>query len=295
LGASLPEMGVGVDNVKLLYAVGALLGVATVFYFGFRILEDLSPTTTATVILLGFVAFLLAGLYVETETLDTVFYALSAGSYLVFVAYFLAVFEPGDVGVFALLGFSSALFVGLGYGSSQRLLEVERRHAGIGIVVVLIVAPGLVGFDVVGAQPTYEDSFVDSVEVPDGEGDRMEAVVVGEVTGTNGFAFSRRADPPDYRGCLYSPERRTFRLGYSESTGGLILGGGESRTFELVVRESVFYERDGSGGEPELGEGLRDLGSVPVESAEDCPEETDEVKLVVVPDDEAQEGRPVPP
>lgn len=282
-----------IDRVKILYAMGALLGVATVFYFGFRILEDLSPTTTATVIALGFVAFLLAGLYVEVETLDTVFYALSAGSYLVFVAYFLAVFEPGDVGIFALLGVSSALFVGLGYLSSQGRLDVEKRYAGIGILVVLVVALGLVGFDVVGAQPTYEELFVDSVDVPEEEPERIDRLVVGEVTATNNFAFSRRADLPNYRGCLYSPEKNTFPVGYSESTRNLILGGGESRAFELAIRGPIFYERTGQDGSPELRGGLSGVDTIPVESADECPGESDEVKIVVVPEESA-DGRPVP-
>ena len=43
--------------------------------------------------MLGFVGFALAGLGVEAETLDTVLYALAAGSYLVFVGYTLAAFE----------------------------------------------------------------------------------------------------------------------------------------------------------------------------------------------------------
>jgi len=263
-----------IDRVKVLYAVGVLLGVAAAFYFGFQLLEDLSPTTTSAVLLLGFVAFFFAGLYVEAETLDTVLYALAAGSYLVFVAYTLARFDLGDGGVFVVLAGSSALFVALGYLSSKGHLEVERRKALVGVAVVLALTVGLLAFDATGAQPTYDYDFDDEVDVPDemrGETD------IGSVTVENPFVLSRVAEAPVMNGCLYTPERETTSVRYDETPRG-VLAGGESRVHGIVVRGEGFYDRDTD----ELRDAFADRETVPVEVAEDCPEEADEPKLVVV-------------
>ena len=269
-------MDLNIGRVKILYIVGVVLGVAAAFYFGFRLLEDLSPTTTSVVLVLGFFVFLLAGLYVRIEILDTVFYALGAGSYLVFVAYTISTFELGDGGVFVLLAGSSALFVTLGYASSQGMLEIERRNALIGAAVVLVLGLALLGFDVTGEQPTHTTEFEQEAEVPPLPGE----TTVGEVTVENSFALSRAADVPRYDACLYAPEVRRTRMSYAERTGGLILAGGESRTFELTVGATLFYDRETE----ELRGGLNETETVSVERAEECPSESDEVKIVVVPE-----------
>lgn len=275
-------MDLNVDRVKVLYVVGVLLGVAAAFYFGFRLLEDLSPTTTSAVLVLGFLVFLFAGLYVETEILDTVFYALGAGSYVVFVFYAISKFDLGDGGVFVLLAGSSGLFIALGYASSEGVLEIERRTAAVGVVAVVVLGLALLGFDATGAQPTHTAEFEDEVEIPDLPGE----AVVGEVTAENPFVLSRTADMPNYGACLYTPERRTANVRVRDgSPGDVLLGGGESRTSELTVGAVAFYDIDQET--EELYEGLRGRETVPVEQANECPEGSDEVKLVVVSDGEA--------
>lgn len=269
-------MDLKIDRVKILYIVGVLLGVIAAFYFGFRLLEDLSPTTTSAVLVLGFVAFLLAGLYVRVETLDTVFYALGAGSYLVFVFYTISTFDLGDGGVFVLLAGSSALFIALGYASSEGHLDFERKRVLVGVAVVAVFGFALLGFDVTGAQPTQTEGFEDEIEIPDLPGE----TVVGEVTVENPFALSREAEVPRYDACLYTPEVRRTRLHYTDRTGETVLAGGGSRTFELAVGAQVFYDRETEG----LREGLRGRETVPVEREEECPDDSDEVKLVVVPE-----------
>jgi len=225
-------MDLDVNRVKVLYAVGVLLGVAAAFYFAVQLLEDLSPTTTSAVLVLGFVLFVLAGLYAETSALDTVFYALGAGSYLVFVFYALSVFDFSDGGIFLLLAGSSALFIVLGYASNEGMLDAERRTALVGVGVVLLLGVALLGFDVTGEQPTYTAEFDDEIEVPQITGE----TAVGEVTVDNPFVLSRTADVPGYQACVYVPERRNVRTVYDESTRGLVLAGSESRSFELTVR-----------------------------------------------------------
>jgi len=281
-------MDLNVDRVKVLYVVGVLLGVAAAFYFGFRLLEDLSPTTTSAVLVLGFLAFLFAGLYVETETLDTVFYALGAGSYVVFVFHTISAFDLGDGGVFVLLAGSSALFIALGYASSEGMLEIERRTAAVGVAVVVVLGFALLGFDATGAQPTHTAEFEDEVEIPDLPGE----AVVGEVTVENPFALSRTAEVQNYGACLYTPERRMANVRVRDgSPRDLLLAGGESRTSELTVGAAVFYDLNQET--EERYEGLRGRGTVPVEQAEECPEDSDEVKLVVVSDGE-RGGLPTP-
>ncbi|MDZ7689488.1 MAG: hypothetical protein U5J64_12415 [Halobacteriales archaeon] len=269
-------MDLKIDRVKVLYVVGVLLGLTAAFYFGFQLLEDLSPTTTSAVLILGFVVFFLAGIYVEAEVLDTVLYALGAGSYVVFVAYTLSVFDLGDGGVFVLLAGSSALFITLGYASSQGMLEVERRTALVAAAVVLVLGFALLGFDVTGEQPTHTAEFEDEVEVPPLPG----GSTVGEVTIENPFVLSRTADVPRYDACLYAPDLRRTSIGYTESTFNLVIAGGESRTFNLVVGATLFYNRETG----ELRGELEEAETVPVETADECPDASDEVKIVVVPE-----------
>lgn len=280
-------MDTSIDHVKILYAVGVLLGVVAAFYFGFRLLEDLSPTTTSATLFLGFVAFLLSGLYAEHESIDAVFYALSAGSYLVFVAYVLATYDLGDGGVFALLAGSSALFVALGYASSNGALEVERRKAAVGIAVVLVLILAVLVFDAAGAQPTYTEEFRDTVEVPD---EVRGQVVVGETTVENPFVLSRRTDLPPVDGCLYTPDKRDVSVVRPDTPYDLLLGGGETRTFNVAVRADAFFDRRSE----EIHPTFADRETVPVEVADDCPESTDEPKLVILKD-RGTSPRPAPP
>jgi len=279
-------MDTEIDPVRILYAVGVLLGVIATFYFGFRLLEDLSPTTTSATLFLGFVVFLFAGLYARNGTLDTVFYALSAGSYLVFVAYVLETYDLGDGGVFALLAGSSALFVALGYASSKGVFEVDRTKAVVGIAVVLVLVVGLLVFDATGAQPGYSQEFRDTVDIPDGID---EQVVVGETVAKNPFVLSRRADPPSVTGCLYTPERRHVSL-RRDVPYSLVLGGGETRGFDVTVAGSSFFDHE----DGELTKLMPNREGIPVEVSEACPETADEPKLVVVTGEETT-ARPVPP
>ncbi|XGI83886.1 hypothetical protein ACEU6E_01165 [Halorutilales archaeon Cl-col2-1] len=270
-----------IDRVKILYVVGVVLGVAAAFYFGFQLLEDLSPTTTSAALVLGFAAFFLAGVYVDTETLDTVFYALSAGSYLVFVAYTLSVFDLGDGGVFLLLAGSSALFVVLGYVSSRGYLDVDRRTAAAGIVGVLVVAFVLLGFDVTGAQTTYEYDFDDEVELPEGFRPTNEDVV-GTVTVENPFALSRTAEVPSVNGCVYISESEYRPAPVRDNAPfDLLLSGGETRRYNITLRQEAFLDRDTG----EIEDAFADRETVPLEVSEDCPDEVDEPKVVVVVDD----------
>lgn len=272
-------MALGLDREKLLYAVGILLGVAATAYFGFQLFDQVSPVTTAFLLFAGFLCFLVVGIGFDVETLDVVAYALAAGCYLVFVAYVLSRFDVGDGGTFLLLAGSSALFIALGYLAQRDSLVIERRRAKLSVVAVLLVAVALVGVDLVGPQPTTDAEFEESVEVPD----VRDRATVGTVTVTNGFFLPRRADVERYHACIYGLEYRPAPLEYRPSLGSPLLSGGESRSYDLALPGFVFYDDNGT-----RREGFRNLETVPVETAPECPERSDEPKVVVV-------QRPAPP
>lgn len=268
-------MVLDVDRVTILYAVGILLGIAATFYFGFQLLEDLSPVTTAFLLFLGFAGLLIVAVALETERLDLVVYALSAGFYLVFVAYLLATFDLGDGGTFLLLAGSSGLFIALGYLASRGLLVLSRRQAQLGVVVVLLVGVALVGIDVVGAQSTESATFESEIDVPE----PREMVQVGTVTVENEFFLPRETDLTRYYACVYTPAMEPTSLRHDPSPRDLLLSGGETREFALTLPSRPFYDADG-----ELREGVRDHETIPVERADDCPDDVDEPRIVVVTD-----------
>lgn len=261
------------DREKILYAVGILLGVAAVAYFGFQLFDQVSPVTTAVVIFAGFVCFLLAGIGLDAETLDLVTYALAAGSYLVFVAYVLSRFDPGDGGTFMLLAGSSALFLGLGYLGQRGRLTLERRRAAVIVLVVLAAAVTLVGVDLVGPQATTSTAFEDSVAVPD----RTEQASVGTLTVRNEFVLPRSVDGPTFHACVYGPDFRPARLEFQPPRRSDRLAGGETRSHELRVPGRAFYTANGT-----LREGFQGVDAVPVETADECPQTEREPSIVIV-------------
>lgn len=247
--------------------------MAAAFYFGFRLLPDLSPTTTAVMLALGFTVFLVTGATLERAILDTVSYALAAGLYIALVGYLLVTFEFGDVEIFLLLAGSSALFIGLGYLAYEEQLEVNRRYARVAVVVLLVLGAGLLVADVLGPQPTTTAKFESTIEVPE----PGEEVTVGTVTVENDFILSRSTELPGYGGCLYTSEARPVYLRYVDGPGGdVLLEGGSSRTFELVIGSGAFYE------EGERHGNLQGVDSIPVETADECPQQSDEIRLVIV-------------
>lgn len=266
-------MVLGLDRETVLYAVGVLLGIAAAAYFGFQLFDQVSPVTTALVLFAGFLCFLTVGVGLDVETVDIVAYALAAGCYLVFVGYTLSRFDVGDGGTFLLLAASSGLFIGLGYLAQQGRLALDRRQAGLVVVAVLVVAVGVVGVDLVGAQPTTTAEFRESIEIPD---DR-ERVTVGTVTVENGFVLPREAEVERYGACLYGTEFRPVPLEYEPRAGSPLLGGGESRSYDLVVPGVLFYHDNGTRRAAFEGR-----ETIPVETAAECPESSDETKLVVV-------------
>lgn len=278
-----------IDSSKILYLVGAVLGVATIVYFSAEIIVELSPTLKAAILFLGFFFFLAAAQYSESDLLGLVLYVLAAGSYVVFLGYTVLRFSLGENGVFLLLGVSSALFIGLGYALHEKELGLERRQALGVMAAVVLVAVAATGFDVLGPQPTVDSEFRDSVSLQDVDspGDR---VVVGTVTARNSFVLSRTAELPGLHACLL-PVREIQPLSYRGEGGvvstSMLLGGGEERSFEVSLQATAFFNR--SARPPEIDDRYRNLSSLPVEREDECPRsDTGDPRIVVV-------DRPTPP
>ncbi len=261
------------DRESLLYAVGVVLGVAAAAYFGFRLLDRVSPVTTSVVLLAGFGCLLAVGAATDVKTLDFVAYALAAGCYLVFLAYVVSRFDLGDAGVFLLLVVSSGLFVALGRLAQRDRLALSRRRAGAVVAVLLVAVVAVAGVDLAAGGPTTSAAFEERVEIPD-EGERVR---VGTVTVENGSPLPRAVDLPRYGACLagVGAGERSVPLEYEPRPGSGLLGGGDVRRYDLVVRGFVFYE-DG-----ERREAFAGRESVPVETVADCPGDGGEGLAVV--------------
>lgn len=260
-------MALKFKSTDVLYALGALLGVATVLYFGVEVVLAFAPAVKSVLLFLAFAAFLVAGV-AASRALAAVFYVLAAATYAVFLGYTLVRFEFGTDAIFASLAVSSVLFLGLGYLVRERGVA-SRRRVGTVLLVIVVVAAAVSAFDVLGAKPTYTLELEDEVDLTT----RSYMVPIGTVTAENGFVFSRTADPPTYRACVYTPEKRRPYVQTGNLYGqSVLLDSGESR--ELPIRMEV----------PPLPDGRRSGGfdAVPVERAAECPETSNERKIVVV-------------
>jgi len=265
-------MAIGFDREKLLYAVGILLGVAAVAYFGFQLFDHVSPVTTAALLFAGFLCFLVGGVSSDAEMLDVVAYALAAGCYLVFLAYVLSRFDVGDGGTFLLLAASSGLFIGLGYVAQQGRLAVSRRRATVVVLVVVIASTALVGIDLVGGQPTATTEIEESVEVPE----QRERVTVATLIVRNEDVLPHETDAPRLHACVYGPEFRPAPLDYEPTARSALLWGGDARRYDVVIPGRAFYNENGTPRK-----GFRADDSVPVERRSDCPGSVEEPTVVV--------------
>lgn len=267
-------MDLDIDSSTILYAVGALFGVVTVLYFSREIILNLSPTIKSMLLLGGFAVFLSAGMYMRSAVLQKTLYVLSSVSYLAFLVYTIGKFGFTTEQVFLSLGVSSVLFITLGYLIREKDAGMAQDTAKK--IVVGLIAAGLilVAVDVAGPQPTYEVSFVNEVEA-----DSSGQVTIGTLTVQNEFIFSRDVDQPQYRACLYIPDRRPTHV--SESEEPSTLSGQSTETVDLTVSIPMKRVND-TRVEP-------GLGTIPVEEMEDCPETSEEPRLVVAENTDGRE------
>ncbi len=258
----------------MLYALGAFLGVASVFYFGFEIIQQFSPVTKSVLLLLAFFLFVALGSYFRDRLLSGAMYVIGAGTYIVFLAYTFGAFKFSSDAIFLTLGASSVLFIVLGYAKQHDRLDLERdilRNVVIGIVVLGVL---LAGIDIAGAQPTYDATFAEEIDFGAVNTEQREPLEIGTLTVTNSFVLPRDVDMPGYRGCLYYDGERFERPIHVED--GFDRVGGNSERSAPLIYYAVFPA-------PEH-ENVTIDGVVPVEERESCPASSEDDRIVVVPD-----------
>ena len=204
-------MRLAIDSGKLLYALGVLFAAAALLYFVRDVVFDLSITVKAALLLLGFIAFFVAGVALERDVLDVVAFALSGVTYVVFVGYVVVRYSPGETGIFLLLAASAGLFVGLGYALRAGIPTPSRRTAGYALGGLLVVSVLLVGADALSGGVTYDVQTNESVTVSVPEpaqgpgGYPPVRKRFGAVTASNPSPFLRALDLPAISGCLVGP------------------------------------------------------------------------------------------
>lgn len=271
------------DSGKLLYVFGVVFAVAALVYFVQDLVFGLSITVKAILLFLGFVGFFLAGTTTDRDGLDAVAFALSGAAYLVFLAYVVWRYDVGQTGIFLLLAFSAALFIGLGYLLREHDVRTPARTAGYLAGVLLLVSVALIGADAAGGGVTYDVQTEESVSVgpaetahaPDGEY-RPVRVSVGSVTASNEFVFRRALDLPSLSGCIVgadaSDERFThFRYDRPTNRQSDTIGG--SQTLTVDVEATVPFPANTT--EPI---------DYAVERRTNCPDRADQPTIVVITD-----------
>lgn len=263
----------------LLYIVGIVLGVVAVIYFGREIIADLSPTIKSILLLLGFPAFLGAGSLVRRRFLDKFFYILSIFSYLVFLWYIFDTFSLGTNKVFLALVISSILFIGMGYSWGKGIELQGKWKKGL-LAGLLILMVGLVSFDAVGPQPSYQLDLRERVSFQDAwknEQTIEEGIPVGKLVVKNDFVFSRFTDHLHLNACLYTPEKHAdVYLRYS-LYDVRIIDGNSKKEVKISLRPPL-AEKEGGRGRPTYMENIEEL---PIKKATEFPKEVDKPKLVI--------------
>lgn len=257
------------DSSYILYALGAILGISTFVYFAQELILNLSPTTKSILLFLSFGLFFALGNYSETSVLDVSYYVLSAASYIVFLVFTLGKFDFTPNQTFIALGASSLLFIGLGYFVKEKEFDIGKKTMKKVLGAILVLAAVFLVFDVLGAQPEYSISTDETVDLD------MDGTSVGSLQVSNGFMFSRDIDLPDYQACVLAPgmdlESDTVYTRFEGSDYRNMVYGRSSRQYDLVVSPSGFLRENN----------LSEMSGFSVEVADECPESSEERKIVL--------------
>ncbi|MFB6209363.1 MAG: hypothetical protein ABEJ56_04490 [Candidatus Nanohaloarchaea archaeon] len=234
-------MNFEVDEPRLLYGLGALLGIFSIIYFGQQLIFELSPTIKSFILLVSSLMFLAAAEYSEHETLVSSLYFFTSFSYLSFLVYIFTRFNFSRETVFVSLAASSALFISLGYLKSERNLEIDPEKSRTLVMTLLLVIVVAVLFDVTGSQPEHSIELKESVKV-----DKPGSINVGSITVRNDFVFSRNLDIPEYSGCIYRSAENRRGLYFSAESRNLIKGDKEVKY--NLTEEVGWHENDSLAG-----------------------------------------------
>ena len=268
-----------INGETLLYALGVAFAVGTLAFFARDVVFDLSITVTAALLFLTFAAFLVAGLTIDHDSLDSVAFAVSGLAYVVGLGYAVTRYQPSETGVFALLAASTVLFVGLGYALQEGRLAIARPTAKRLLLAIAAVGILFIGADSIGemeATVELDDAVVlnGTASPPD------EPIVAGEqpigsVSVSNPTLFTRSVEPPSLEGCLVGVDtdhRRGVRIGY-EPRGYQLddrLAPNGELTAEITLRFDLPANATAAGQQ------------IPIERADSCAVTRSEPTLVVV-------------
>ena len=264
-------MALDFDSSNVLYFFGALLGVVTLIYFSQQFVFQLSPTVR--ILLLGVLsaAFFLSGNYLHSEDLGKFLYILSAGSYIVAVGYGISRFDASQNMVLIILFVSSVLLMSLGHLVNAKKSFMNKKFLKIALIISLTVFLGLVALDVFGGGVERRLELSETVNfTEEGLSENL-----GYIEFSNNFLFSREYRVPSLNGCIFYPgeleDGSNVNIMPREFTGRSgILRGGESKETVLDARYRQIGVENGV-----------DIGSIPVEFAESCPESYGSKKLFV--------------
>ena len=277
-------MAPSLDSETLLYVLGVAFALGTLAFFASSVAFDLSITVTAALLLVTFVAFLIAGIAVDRPPLDTIAFAVSGVAYVVFLGYVVSRYRPDPVTVFVLLAASAGLFVGLGYALQENRLAIDRRTARFALLGLAAVGVLLVGADSIGAVEytvDLDDEFVlNETFEPDDEEVVFAEQRIGRLTIENPTLFTREVDFPSLSSCLVGVENRQFR-------GGVYLDY-EPRSYQLPDRLSRNEETTTEiYASVELPANATAPGQpIPIERADSCTVTRSEPTLIVVSDNQ---------
>lgn len=264
-------MNLDIDPAKILYAVGAVFGIAALLYFARDIVFDLSITVRAILLFLVFVLFLFGAVAASQSLVVTVSSVFAAAAYLAFLWYTLSRFDVGADGTFLALLVSAILFMGLGYAIRERGVKPMRAQARYVIVGIVLLGAVFVGADVAASGVTYDVDIADEASI-ESDGD----VAVGTLTVDSDFVFREPIDAPRAYACIYvsgleeyefRPQPVQYRVG-DDRLPDTVPGTG-SITASMTVGLTEDERRNVSG-------------PIGVERAETCPEDSDESRIVVV-------------
>lgn len=270
-----------IDGTTILYGIGAVLGIAAVLYFGQEVLLSLSPTIKSGLLFLAFSVFLIAGIHLGKNTINTALVVLSVGTYIVFLGYTIFRFRPSTNTIFLALAASSALFIGIAYAVNERELTLTQDQVKYIIGGGLILAALLITGDVLGPQASTTTEFADTVNLSSATDGR---ITIGTVQSDNPFIFSRTVDYPRYRACLVTSNatKRLESHANIDSRQKTLLSGWETATYNITARFPVAASAPDQPSHPDLPSiSANELETVPVIQAEECPDTRDEPALIV--------------
>lgn len=261
-----------IGRSDILYLGSAFLTLAAVLTFVSGE-SALSPVTKIGVMAMIFTLLLGVGVFVERKFHQILAFGLSAITYVVGTAYTLSKFGLGSDTGFLVFIVSAAIFTGLGQLLTRQEIKPDRNQLKLTAVVLLAVCLSITLFDLSGEKPSYNLNVQDEVDL-----NTSNTVEVGKLIIQNNFLLPREVDQPNYRACLYPDTDVRVRVNVDSSYGTELIAGGGIK--EKPVELSVIHSYNEEQEEPEP------LGTFKIERADQCPDSSDEKKIVIA----AEEG-----